>query len=178
MSCILRQATRARAFFPAHLPKNWQSPQRSLWAKSSRYANPTRVSSVGVALILRWSSSMSGPSGRGPTIRRYTSRQLGAVPAADSLSSKASSTSSIPATAQRSVYAAGHVHGRRLRMIWPRPMADLGTGRLPAQGASAPRPDVSGGRCGLSPDTTDLSVVGLMVGIAWLGLRKKHSDTR
>ena len=57
-------------------------------------------------------------------------------------------------------------------------MADLGTGRLPAQGASAPRPDVSGGRCGLSPDTTDLSVVGLMVGIAWLGLRKKPSDTR
>ena len=119
MSCILRQATRARAFLPAHLSKNWQSPQRSLWAKSSRYANPTVVSSVGVALILRWSSSMSGPSGRGPTIRRYTSRQLGAVPAADSLSSKASSTSSIPATAQRSVYAAGHVRSRRLRMIWP-----------------------------------------------------------
>ena len=57
-------------------------------------------------------------------------------------------------------------------------MADLRTGRLPAQGASAPRPDVSGGRCGLSPDTTDLSVVGLMVGIAWLGLRKKRFDTR
>ena len=119
MSCILRQATRARAFLPAHLPKNWQSPQRSLWAKSSRYANPTRVSLVGVAWILRRSNSMSEPSGRGPTIRRYTSRQLGAVPAADSLSSKASSTSSTPATAQRSVYAAGHVHGRRPHMIWP-----------------------------------------------------------
>ena len=57
-------------------------------------------------------------------------------------------------------------------------LADLGTGRLASQGASAPRPDVSGGRCGLSPDTTDLSAVGLMVGIAWLGLRKKRCDTR
>ena len=61
-------------------------------------------------------------------------------------------------------------------------LAALGKGQVPAQGTTTPTPDVSeyqtGGGCGLSPHTTDLSVVGLMVGIAWLGLRKQRSDTR
>ena len=44
-----------------------------------------------------------------------------------------------------------------------------------------PTPEMSdaprGGGCGRSPQAADLSVIGLMVGFAWFGLRKKPSDT-
>ena len=56
---------------------------------------------------------------------------------------------------------------------------ELGEGRSPTQGTVAPTPDASdydtGGGCGLS-STTDVSVVGLMAGLAWFGLRKRGPD--
>ena len=59
-------------------------------------------------------------------------------------------------------------------------LAELGDGRTPAQDTISPTPDLSesqgGGGCGRSPQATDLSVIGLMVGFAWFGLRKKPSD--
>ena len=60
-------------------------------------------------------------------------------------------------------------------------LAELGEGSVPVQDRVAPTPDLSeyqtGGGCGLSPNAPDLSVVGLMVGFALLGLRKKPSGT-
>ena len=61
----------------------------------------------------------------------------------------------------------------------------LGEGKAPAQGSNAPTPTPqatdtptpdppeTGGGCGLSPHTTDLTFVGMLVGFAWLGLRKR-----
>ena len=61
-------------------------------------------------------------------------------------------------------------------------LAALGKGHVPAPGTTAPTPDLSeyqtGGGWGLWPHTTVVLVVGLMGGIAWLGLRKQRSDTR
>ena len=64
----------------------------------------------------------------------------------------------------------------------PHDLAELGKGQVPTLGTTAPTPDLSeyqtGGGWGLWPHTTVVLVVGLMVGIAWLGLRKQRSDTR
>ena len=66
----------------------------------------------------------------------------------------------------------------RLLSEAPFDLAQLGKGQEPTQGTIAPTPDVSeyqtGGGCGLSPHTTDLSVAGVIAGIAWLGLRKRR----
>ena len=52
-------------------------------------------------------------------------------------------------------------------------------GQEPAQGITGSTPDMSdrstGGGCGLSSHSADLSVAGFMVGIAWLGLRKRRT---
>ena len=58
-------------------------------------------------------------------------------------------------------------------------LAVLGEGYIPVQGLATPTPDLSehrSGGCGLSPHATDLSFVGLMISIAWVGLRKQRSD--
>ena len=50
----------------------------------------------------------------------------------------------------------------------------LGRGYMPVQGLAAPTPNLSehrSGRCGLSPNPeTDLSIVGMMVGVVWVSL--------
>ena len=57
---------------------------------------------------------------------------------------------------------------------------ELGEGSIPTRGLAAPTPDLSehrSGGCGLSPNPeTDLSVVGLMVGVAWAALRRRRQD--
>lgn len=58
-------------------------------------------------------------------------------------------------------------------------LAELGEGYMPAEDPAAPTPDPPGhrsGGCGLSPHTSDISVIGLMAGIAWLALRRRRSD--
>ena len=55
----------------------------------------------------------------------------------------------------------------------------LGQGHMPVRGTAAPAPDLSerrAGGCGLSPHATDLSALGVMAGIAWIALRRRHSD--
>ena len=56
-------------------------------------------------------------------------------------------------------------------------LVELGEGNVPVQGRVAPTPDLSeyrsGGGCGISPDRPDLSAIGLMVGFALFGFRKK-----
>ena len=69
----------------------------------------------------------------------------------------------------------------RTRPLWTaaEDLAVLGPGQAPAPDTIAPTPDVSnnqtGGGCGPSPYTPDVTVVGLLVGTAWLGLRKRRS---
>lgn len=69
----------------------------------------------------------------------------------------------------------------RTRPLWraAQDLAELGPGQVPARDTIAPMSDVSnnqtGGGCCLSPHTPDLPDVGLMLGIAWLGLRKRRS---
>ena len=54
-----------------------------------------------------------------------------------------------------------------------------GEGDALAQSTVTPTPvssqNESGGGCGISPDKPDISAIGLMVGFALLGLRKKPS---
>ena len=56
-----------------------------------------------------------------------------------------------------------------------------GKGDALAQSTVTPTPvssqNESGGGCGISPDKPDISAIGLMVGFALLGLRKKPSGT-
>ena len=56
----------------------------------------------------------------------------------------------------------------------------LGEGYMPVQGLAAPTPDLSeqrSGGCGLSPNAeTDLSIVGMMVGVAWVAFRRRRPD--
>ena len=69
-------------------------------------------------------------------------------------------------------------------------LAELGQGEAPAEGTTAPTPVVTeqpppptpvdpeqpaGGGCGPSPQADGLLVAGLVVGVAWLGLRKRRS---
>lgn len=56
-------------------------------------------------------------------------------------------------------------------------LAELGQGQAPTQNAIAFTPEQPAGNgCGLSPLTTDLSVVGLMFVAVVLGLRRQRSD--
>ena len=59
-------------------------------------------------------------------------------------------------------------------------LAVLGEGYMPVQGLSAPTPDLSehrSGGCGLSPNQgTDLSIVGLMVGVVCVCLSRRRHD--
>ena len=69
-------------------------------------------------------------------------------------------------------------------------LAELGPGQAPPEGTTGPTPAVTerpppptpvipeqpaGGGCGPSPHADGLQVVGLMAGVAWLGLRKRRS---
>ena len=52
----------------------------------------------------------------------------------------------------------------------------LGEGETPANGADTPAPGMppkTGGGCGPSQQTTALSPVGLLLGLAWIGLRRR-----
>ena len=56
-------------------------------------------------------------------------------------------------------------------------LAQLGKGRVLPVDAVAPAPDTSSyrtGSCGQSQNQIDISVVGLMLGLAWFGLRKRY----
>ena len=59
--------------------------------------------------------------------------------------------------------------------------AGLGKGREPALGTGAPTPEASedqtGGGCVQSRNATDLSAVGIMLGVVGLGLRKRDRNT-
>ena len=58
-------------------------------------------------------------------------------------------------------------------------LASLGEGRSPRVGTVGPAPDVPdsegrGGGCGLGSQATDISLLGLMVGVVWLGIRRRQ----
>ena len=58
-------------------------------------------------------------------------------------------------------------------------LASLGEGRSPRVGTVGPTPDVPdsegrGGGCGLGSQAADMSLVGLMVGVVWLGIRRRQ----
>ncbi len=54
-------------------------------------------------------------------------------------------------------------------------LAELGEGKTPAKGTDTPPPGMrmTGGGCGTSPHTIDLSFLGLLSGLAWFGLRRR-----
>ena len=57
----------------------------------------------------------------------------------------------------------------------PVPTPEAGT--EPVKGLTpAPTPEAGGG-CGISPHRVDLSIAGLVIGIVWLGLRRRRSET-
>ena len=78
----------------------------------------------------------------------------------------------------------GEGHVPRAGTIAPTPVSykDGTEGQVATQGTESPTPTSSknrtGGGCGFSPSTIDISVMGLIVGIAWLGLRKRRSGGR
>ena len=61
-------------------------------------------------------------------------------------------------------------------------LAELGEGRAPAPGVVGPTPDPSeyrtGGGCELGSSSVDVSLIGLMVGLAWFGLRRRRAGDR
>ena len=59
---------------------------------------------------------------------------------------------------------------------------ELGQGEALVQGGVSPARNGpergAGGGCGVSPHSTDLLLAGVMVGVAWLAVRKRHPDWR
>ena len=57
-------------------------------------------------------------------------------------------------------------------------LAELVEGQKPIPGTVLPvasADEENGGGCGIAPNTVDLSIVGLLIGIAWLGFGRRRS---
>ena len=61
-------------------------------------------------------------------------------------------------------------------------LAELGEGRPPTSSSDSAVPDISEDRtrggCGLGPPAADVSNIGLITGLFWLGMRKKRTGTK